>query len=143
MLRFTFSLRICPKPWRPCRARRCSKSWSFTWQLGWLNDFPNTHRTPPQTLTNRCLEVSHASCFAYKDVQIPSVPWFALRFHSCNSLECPMKQPLVCPEEACESGSMFPDLKDDGKILAVTASNAKALQVDTIQNDLSCLGMNG
>ncbi|CAK8988586.1 unnamed protein product [Durusdinium trenchii] len=28
-------------------------------------------------------------------------------------------------KEACESGSMLPDLKDDGKILAVTASNGK------------------
>eukprot|EP00913_Durusdinium_trenchii_P002233 g2063.t1 len=32
---------------------------------------------------------------------------------------------LVFYMEACESGSMFPDLKDDGKILAVTASNGK------------------
>ncbi|CAK8996174.1 Vacuolar-processing enzyme delta-isozyme (Delta-VPE) (Asparaginyl endopeptidase delta-VPE) [Durusdinium trenchii] len=32
---------------------------------------------------------------------------------------------LVFYMEACESGSMLPDLKDDGKILAVTASNGK------------------
>merc|ERR1719265_81130 len=30
---------------------------------------------------------------------------------------------LVFYMEACESGSMFPDLKPDGKILAVTAAN--------------------
>ena len=32
-------------------------------------------------------------------------------------------------KEACESGSMLPDLKDDGKILAVTASNGKARSI--------------
>merc|ERR1719503_474772 len=32
---------------------------------------------------------------------------------------------LVFYMEACESGSMFPDLSTDGKILAVTAANAK------------------
>ena len=37
-----------------------------------------------------------------------------------------MFKQLVFYMEACESGSMFPDLEDDGKILAVTASNAKA-----------------
>lgn len=36
-----------------------------------------------------------------------------------------MFKQLVFYMEACESGSMFPDLTSDGKILAVTASNAK------------------
>ena len=36
-----------------------------------------------------------------------------------------MFKQLVFYMEACESGSMFPDLQADGKILAVTASNAQ------------------
>jgi len=36
-----------------------------------------------------------------------------------------MFKQLVFYMEACESGSMFPDLTQDGKILAVTASNAQ------------------
>jgi len=36
-----------------------------------------------------------------------------------------MFQELVFYMEACESGSMFPDLTKDGKIFAVTASNAQ------------------
>merc|ERR1712084_147845 len=36
-----------------------------------------------------------------------------------------MFKELVFYMEACESGSMFPDLTADGKILAVTATNAK------------------
>jgi len=36
-----------------------------------------------------------------------------------------MFKQLVFYMEACESGSMFPDVTTDGKILAVTASNAK------------------
>jgi legumain len=36
-----------------------------------------------------------------------------------------MFKELVFYMEACESGSMFPDLTQNGKILAVTASNAK------------------
>ena len=36
---WTLSQRICPRLWRPCRARRCSSSWSFTWNLGWFCSF--------------------------------------------------------------------------------------------------------
>merc|ERR1711957_69356 len=36
-----------------------------------------------------------------------------------------MSKELVFYMEACESGSMFPDLTKDGKIFAVTASNAQ------------------
>ena len=60
-----------------------------------------------------------------------------------------MFKQLVFYMEACESGSMFPDLQSDGKILAVTASNAKESSWGTYCGDAamvkgknigSCLG---
>ena len=60
-----------------------------------------------------------------------------------------MFKQMVFYMEACESGSMFPDLEQDGKILAVTASNAKESSWGTYCGDAaqvrgknigSCLG---
>ena len=60
-----------------------------------------------------------------------------------------MFKQMVFYMEACESGSMFPDLEEDGKILAVTASNAQESSWGTYCGDAakvrgknigSCLG---
>lgn len=60
-----------------------------------------------------------------------------------------MFKQLVFYMEACESGSMFPDLQKDGKILAVTASNGQESSWGTYCGDAamvkgknigSCLG---
>eukprot|EP00438_Fugacium_kawagutii_P012636 Skav215591 [mRNA] locus=scaffold666:132200:133360:+ [translate_table: standard] len=60
-----------------------------------------------------------------------------------------MFKQLVFYMEACESGSMFPDLQENGKILAVTASNGKESSWGTYCGDAamvkgknigSCLG---